>query len=67
MAQGNDFGVVVTNTIARIEPSQVPTGRKVTYTIFVCYHHPSKIEEWHVRLVVGGDRLIYEEDAGSPV
>ena len=28
-------------------------------------HRPLKTEPWRVRLVVGGDKLLYEADAGS--
>ena len=66
LAQGNKHGVLATNTIKFIQPSQVPNDRKITYVSFVCDHRPLKTEPWRVRLVVGGDRLPYEEDAGSP-
>ena len=58
--------MVATNTIAFIKPSQVPTGQKVTYTSFVCDHRPLKTEPFRVRLTVGGDKLAYHDDAGSP-
>ena len=34
--------------------------------IFVCDYRPLKDEKWKFRLVVGGDKLPYELDAGSP-
>ena len=29
-------------------------------------YRPLKDEKWRVRLVVGGDKLVYEADSGSP-
>ena len=65
LAQGNDHGVLATNTIQFIAPSEVPSDRKVIYVSFVCDHSPLKTEPWRVRLVVGGDRLPYDA-VGSP-
>ena len=39
---------------------------KNTYVRFVCDHCPLKTEELRIRLVVGGDKLEYEFDSGSP-
>ena len=44
LAQGNKHGVLATNTIKFIKPSQVPTDRKITYVSFVCDHIPLKTE-----------------------
>ena len=66
LAQGNDAGVRHTDTIDFIKKSEVPKGRDVTYASFVYDHRPLKSEPWRVRLVVGGDKLRYEHDAGSP-
>ena len=66
LAQGNCHGVIPTNTISFIHKNEVPMDRDVTYTSFVCDHRPLKIEPWRVRIVVGGDRLSYSHDAGSP-
>ena len=44
----------------------MPTDRKVAYVSFVYAHQPLKTEPWRVRLVVSGDKLPYEADAGSP-
>ena len=66
LARGNKNGVTHTDTIEFIPQEQVPQGRDVTYASFVCDHCPLKSEPWRVRIVVGGDRLTYEDDAGSP-
>jgi hypothetical protein len=66
LAQGNDFGIEGTNTIQFIVPQQVPIDGKVTYASFVCDYRPLKKEQYRVRLVVGGDKLSYDDDVGSP-
>ena len=38
----------------------------MTYASFVYDHQPLKSEPWRVMLVVRGDKLSYNEDAGSP-
>ena len=38
----------------------------MTYASFACDHRPLKTEEWRIRLVVGGDKLPYNNDASSP-
>ncbi len=66
LAQGNQFGVIAMDTIDFIPASEVPRDRKTTYASFVCDHRPLKTEPWRVRIVVGGDKLTYEDDTGSP-
>ena len=66
LAQGNDAGVEATDTIRFIPFTEVPTNKKVTYASFVCDYRPLKLEKWRIRLVVGGDKLEYAEDSGSP-
>ena len=66
LAQGNDMGVEATNTIKFIRYSDVPSSKKVTYLAFVCDERPLKDEKWRVRSVVGGDKLDYNMDSGSP-
>ena len=66
LAQGNDYGVKATDTIDFIFKHQVPSTAKVTYANFVCDHRPLKPEPDRIRLVVGGDKLHYDEDSGSP-
>ena len=48
LAQGNDHGVVPTNTISFIHRHEVPMDRDVTYASFVCDHRPLKTEPWRV-------------------
>ena len=55
-----------TDTIEFIPFQDIPSNRDVTYASFVCDHRPLKLEPWRVRIVVGGDRLSYNEDPGYP-
>ena len=66
LAQGNSTGVKSTDTIDFIDAYEVPQHKKVTYTNFACDHRPLKDEQWRIRCVVGGDKLPYEHDSGSP-
>ena len=66
LAQGNDYGVAGTDTIDFIRKQEVPTGRNITYASFVCDFRPLKTETHRIRLVVGGDKLSYDDDAGAP-
>ena len=66
LAQGNYSGVESTDTIEFIPHTDVPQSKKVTYASFVCDHRPLKDEKWRIRLVVGGDKLPYDSDSGSP-
>ncbi len=66
LAQGNKYGVRSTDTIEFITKEEVPAGRDVTYASFVCDYRPLKSEPYRIRIVVGGDRLSYDDDAGSP-
>ena len=49
-----------------IKKEEVPDNKKVTYASFVLDYRPLKAEPWRVRLVVGGDKLPYDDDPGSP-
>ena len=49
-----------------IKKYQIPKDKKVTYINPVCDHRKSKPEPWRVRIVVGGNKLPYFHDAGSP-
>ena len=44
----------------------VPQGRDVTYATFVLDYCPLKSEPYRVRITVGGDKLSYPFDSGSP-
>jgi hypothetical protein len=66
LAQGNGDALAGTDTIDFIHRSDVPTDKKVTYGNFICDYRPLKSEPYRVRLTVGGDKLPYAEDAGSP-
>ena len=66
LAQGNGRGVKGTDTISFIHRSEVPTNKQVTYASYVCDYRPLKDEPYRVRITVGGDRLDYHDDAGSP-
>ena len=54
------------DNIFYIGKSQTPSGRKITYGTMVCDYRPLKDDPWRVRLTVGGDKLPYYSDAGSP-
>ena len=67
LAQGNEHGIQATDTIKFIKNTTVPPNRDITYyASFVCDHRPLKSEPWRVQIVVGGDKLTYSNDTGSP-
>ena len=66
LAQGNVHGVKSTDTMDFIFKHEVPAHKKITYANFVCDIRHLKDEPYRVRLVVGGDKLPYDDDAGSP-
>ena len=66
LAQGNDTGVAATDTIDFIKITEVPKHKRVTYATFACDHRPLKEKKWRIRCVIGGDKLPYENDSGSP-
>ena len=66
LAQGNCYGVLPTDTISFIFWHEVPSDWDVTYASFVCDNRPLKTEPWRVQIVVGGDRLSYSNNKGSP-
>ena len=55
-----------TQTLRFIKKQDVPNGRKITYSNFVCDVRPLKKEMYRVRMTVGGDRLEYFDDTASP-
>ena len=66
LTNGNIHGVKARQCMKFIYFHQVPRDSKVTYANFVCDYRPLKSEKWRVRLVVGGDKLDYLPDSGSP-
>ena len=66
MARGNYAGVEGTKIVDFIFFNEVPLDRDVTYASFVCDLKPLKNETHRVRIVVGGDRLSYNDDPASP-
>jgi hypothetical protein len=67
LAQGFTGNTVLgTDTIDFIHQHEVPPDKKVTYGNFICDYRPLKTEPYRVRLTVGGDKLPYDNDAGSP-
>jgi hypothetical protein len=66
LAQGIDDRVVATDTIDFIHKSDVPHTKIVTYGNCICDYRPLKSEPYRVRLTVGGDKLPYDDDSGSP-
>ena len=58
--------IIGNDTMFFIKPSQVPSGRKVTYATHVCTMRPGKSEVHRVRMAVGGDRLDAYQDVRSP-
>ena len=66
MSQANDAGFKFNDCIELIYRDKILEDKKITYASFVCDQRPLKAEEWHIRLVVGGDKLSYNEDSGSP-
>ena len=66
LAQGNDNDVTGTDTIEFIHQREVPAERDIAYATFVLDYRPLKSEPYRIRITVGGDRLTYNADAGSP-
>ena len=68
LAQGLKGRVKGTNTIFFIPKSQVPADRlkDVTYGKFVCKVRPEKKEPNRTRLTVGGNRVNYPFEVGTP-
>jgi len=78
ISSANEFGrlanglkdgrVTPTNTIRFIRKEDVPTDRKkdVTYGSFTCDLRPNKAEVHRTRLTMGGDRINYPDDCGTP-
>ena len=65
-ALGNDMGVQGTNTIEFIHQSEIPLDCNVISVNFVLDFKLLKTEQRRVKAVMGGDRLKYLFDTGSP-
>ena len=68
LAQGVGGRIKGTNTIFFIHKHQIPQDRwkDVTYAKFVCELKPNKAEVYRTRLTVGGDKVHYPGDVGTP-
>ena len=68
LAQGMPGQVEGTNTIFFIPKKDVPLDRwrGVTYGRVVVNYRPKKDDPYRTRLTVGGDRLHYPGDCGTP-
>ena len=68
MAQGVGNRIKGTNTIFFVHKHQVPQERMkdVTYVKFVCELKPNKKEVHRMRMAVGGDKINYPDDVGTP-
>ena len=65
-AQGNKYGAQSTDTIDFIHKHEVPKERDITYATYVLHYRYLKSAPYRVRVTVGGNRLSYDDDAGSP-
>ena len=66
LLRGNKNGVNFTDTMEFIPKSEAPPDQDVTYANFVFDYRPLKDEPYRTRMVVGGDKLSYHDDPGSP-
>ena len=66
LARGNKYGVTFTETIEFIALHEVPENAAVTYASMIFDHRPLKEEEYRCRIVAGGDKLDFLDDASSP-
>jgi hypothetical protein len=68
LAQGIGNRVKGTDTIFFMHKHQVPRERikDVTYVKFVCELKPNKKEIHRTRMAVGGDKINYPDDVGTP-
>ena len=55
------------NIMFFIPRNQVLDGAKVTYANLICGKRPLKVKRRCVRMTVGGKKLKYKGDPGSPV
>lgn len=68
LAQGIGDRVEGTNTIQFVSKEEIPPERlkDVTYPRFVYEEKPYKTEVHRTRLTVGGDKINYPDDVGTP-
>ena len=68
LAQGIPGIVVGTDTLDFIYKSEIPANRfrDCTYATIVCNERPEKEDPNRLRIVVGGDRVHYPGDCGTP-
>ena len=66
LMQGNNNGVLGTNTMEPVALTKIPTTKAITYGTIVCDHRPLKTEPNRCRLVVGGDKLTYDNEIAAP-
>ena len=68
LAQGIPGKVTGTNTMFFINKSEVPADcwRDITYGRVVVNYRPEKDDPYRTRLTVGGDRVNYPGDCGTP-
>ena len=66
LSQVNDAGVKANGCVNFIHHQDVPNNRKVTYTNFLCDPGPLKSDHYRISLLLRGEKLDYNFDAGSP-
>ena len=68
LAQGVGTRINGTNTIFFVRKQDVPLDRRkdITYGKFVCEYKPNKAEKERTRFTVGGDKINYPGDCGTP-
>eukprot|EP00804_Cyclotella_cryptica_P020749 CCRYP_016588-RA/>CCRYP_016588-RA protein AED:0.03 eAED:0.02 QI:0/0/0/1/1/1/3/0/1217 len=68
LAQGIPGTVKGTNTIVFIAHNEIPPQRRkdVTYGCIVANYRPKKEDPYRIRLTVGGNRITYPGDCGTP-
>ena len=68
LAQGLPGVVEGTDTVDFIDKDSVPADRwkDVTYARIVCNYRPEKSDPNRVRITVGGNKINYPEDCGTP-
>ena len=65
LAQQNHTGVDATDAIQFIKHDKVPNNKTVTYALFACDHCSLNTVELRIQLVIGGDKLSYDNDSST--